>query len=66
MKKDFDCLEMKRTIQEKMFEETATLNDTERIEYFRQSKAQNPALSAYFNTVATANVPQHGYMFSTQ
>ncbi len=64
MNNDFDCLEMKRTIQEKMLEETATLNDTERVEYYRRSIAKNPTLSAYLDKVSSANVPQHGFILT--
>lgn len=36
MKKDFDCVEMKHKIQEKIYEEIKDMSIEEEIEYFRK------------------------------
>jgi|WetSurMetagenome_2_1015567.scaffolds.fasta_scaffold1210861_1 hypothetical protein len=37
MKKTFDCVEMKRKIQEKIYEETKNLSREEELEYFHKA-----------------------------
>ena len=39
--KSFDCVEMKRRIQEKLYKETCNLNDKEIIAYFRKKIAES-------------------------
>ncbi|MCX6645043.1 MAG: hypothetical protein NTY09_01590 [bacterium] len=40
MKKDFDCVEMKRKAQEKIYEDIKDLTLEEEIEYFRKGAEQ--------------------------
>lgn len=40
MKKDFDCVEMKRKIQEEIYEEIKDMTIEEEIEYFRKGAEQ--------------------------
>jgi hypothetical protein len=42
VKEDFDCLEMKRQIQAKIYKEIKDMNATERIAYFYIPPAQDP------------------------
>ena len=37
MKKKFDCVEMKRRIQEQIYEETKAMSSDQRIEYFHKA-----------------------------
>lgn len=40
--KTFDCVEMKRRIQEKIYEETKDMTPQERVAYFRRRVEQGP------------------------
>lgn len=42
MKKDFDCVEMKRAIQAEIYEEIKDLSDPERTAYFRRHAETGP------------------------
>jgi len=41
-KKSFDCMEMKRRIQEKIYEETKDLSRKELVAYFRRRVEEGP------------------------
>lgn len=41
IKKTFDCIEMKRKIQEKIALETEGMNSTERLQYYKQQVANS-------------------------
>ena len=41
-KKEFDCLEFKRHVQEEIYEEIKDLTHEEEIEYFRRTSEEGP------------------------
>lgn len=47
-KKSFDCVEMKRRIQEKIYEETKDMTHEELVAYFHQRIQEGP-FSAFLN-----------------
>lgn len=49
-RKAFDCVEMKREIQEKIHEETKNLTRTELIAYFRRHAETGPFADLWKNT----------------
>jgi hypothetical protein len=55
--KPFDCVEMKRRIQEKIYEETKGTTHEELLEYFRQRIANSRFASFLETEGATAEPP---------
>lgn len=54
MKKDFDCVEMKRAIQAEIYEEIKDLSDRERTEYFRRN-AESGSLAEFWKSLKTVD-----------
>ncbi len=55
MKKKFDCIEMKREIQNRMLTETKMMNDSERIEFYRNAIKKNVNFSKYIKKISSLN-----------
>ena len=53
-KKTFDCLEYKREVQRRIFEDIRDLSDEERIQYFRR-RAEEGLLGAWWRKVKAAS-----------
>lgn len=58
MKKKFDCIQMKREIQEKMLQETHLLNDTERMAFYKKALEKESGLSAYIQKLHLLKVKE--------
>lgn len=57
-KKEFDCLKMKRAIQERMHQETCTMNSDEYKAYIRNRIATSQFASFLDKTTVTGNTPR--------
>ncbi len=57
-KKQFDCLKMKRDIQERMYQETCAMNSDEYKAYIRNRIAASQFALFLDKTSATSNTPR--------
>ena len=59
MKKTFDCVEMKRTIQEKQMEEFAGLSDQERTAQIQREIRQNKKFAKFLSKTPSSQTVTH-------